>query len=348
MPILRPIQHMTTTDFLIIEPFLHDAIQARTLQAAFELGIIDALESSANVPVSQLLRGRSCDAAGGKFLLQVLARSGVAQYDGASAQLTETFRSALRYRDLLLTKLQFSELVAADFFNRMPQLLSSSEEFMETSKLFELFDYGRCFEITPQNCLQAARWMKLTTTLTRYEAPVCVEHFDFSVHQKMLDLGGNSGEFAIQVCRRIPSLQAYVADLPVVCHVGTRHVAEQQMSDQIQFHPLNFTQDPIPDGHDLITCKSVLHDWPDEYATHIIGSVFNALPMGGRFLIFERQQWDFQTEPTPYGSLPVMLFFRSYRKPEFYVSSLEAAGFRGVAVQTICLDLPFMLISATK
>ena len=106
MPILRPIQHMTTTDFLIIEPFLHDAIQARTLQAAFELGIIDALESSANVPVSQLLRGRSCDAAGGKFLLQVLARSGVVQLDGASVQLTETFRSALRFRDLLLTKLQ--------------------------------------------------------------------------------------------------------------------------------------------------------------------------------------------------------------------------------------------------
>jgi hypothetical protein len=92
----------------------------------------------------------------------------------------------------------------------------------------------------------------------------------------------------------------------------------------------------------------VLHDWPDEYATHIIGSVFNALPMGGRFLIFERQQWDFQTEPTPYGSLPVMLFFRSYRKPEFYTFALQKAGFRDITVQTIRLDLPFMLVSATK
>ena len=339
---------MTSTDFLIIEPYLHDAIQARTLQAAFELGIIDALESNAGLPESQLLRGRACDAAGGRFLLQVLARSGVVQITSESIQLTETFRSALRFRDLLLTKLQFSELVAADFFNRMPQLLSSSEAFMETSKLFELFDYSRCFEVTPQNCLQAARWMKLTTTLTRYEAPVCVEHFDFSAHQRMLDLGGNSGEFALQVCRRTPAIQACVADLPVVCHVGTRHVGEQQMSDRIQFKPLNFTQDPIPNGYDLVTCKSVLHDWPDEYAIHIMESVYNSLPDGGRVLFLERQQWDFQNEATPYGSLPVMLFFRSYRKPQFYTSALQAAGFHGIDVQTIRLDLPFMLISATK
>ena len=339
---------MTSTDFLIIEPFLHDAIQARTLQAAFELGIIDALESNACLPESQVLRGRSCDSAGGKFLLQVLARSGVVQLNDKSVHLTESFRSALRFRDLLLTKLQFSELVAADFFNRMPQLLSSSEEFMETSKLFELFDYSRCFEVTPQNCLQAARWMKLTTTLTRYEAPVCVDNFDFSAHQRMLDLGGNSGEFAIQVCRRTPSLQAHVADLPVVCHVGARHVAEQQLSDRIRFHSLNFTQDQIPDGYDLITCKSVLHDWPDEYAVHIIKSAYNALPTGGCFLIFERQQWDFEAEATPYGSLPVMLFFRSYRKPEFYLSALEAAGFHSIKVQTIRLDLPFLLISGIR
>ena len=339
---------MTSTDFLIIEPYLHDAIQARTLQAAFELGIIDALESTDGLSESQLLRGRACDAAGGRFLLQVLARSGVVHINGATVQLTQTFRSALRFRDLLLTKLQFSELVAADFFNRLPQLLSSSEAFMETSKLFELFDYSRCFEVSPQNCLQAARWMKLTTTLTRYEAPVCIEHFDFSAHQKMLDLGGNSGEFAIQVCCRTPTLQACVADLPVVCHVGTRHVAEQQLSERIQFQPLNFTQDPIPTGYDLITCKSVLHDWPDEYAVDIMESVYNALPPGGCFLIFERQQWDFQTEAMPYGSLPVTLFFRSYRKPEFYVSALKDAGFHGVKVQTIRLDLPFLLISAIR
>ena len=92
---------MTSTDFLIIEPFLRDAIQARTLQAAFELGIIDTLESTAGLSESQLLRGRACDAAGGRFLFQILAKSGVVNLDGESIQLTETFRSALRFRDLL-------------------------------------------------------------------------------------------------------------------------------------------------------------------------------------------------------------------------------------------------------
>ena len=51
--------------------------------------------------------------------------------------LTPAFKAALKYRDLLQTKLQFSELVAPDFFARLPQLLSSFEDFISTSKLFE-------------------------------------------------------------------------------------------------------------------------------------------------------------------------------------------------------------------
>lgn len=352
-----------TTDYLIIEPFLRDALQARTLQAAFDLGVIDRLATRGAVAQSQLFRNLACDAAGARFLVEVLTKAGVVSVSGGTVDasdagnqatdvprspdvtLTPAFKAALKYRDLLQTKLQFSELVAPDFFARLPQLLSSFEDFISTSKLFELFDYSRCYEVTPENCLLTSRWMQLTTMLTRYEAAVCCDHFPFADHRRILDLGGNSGEFALQVCRRNPALHATVADLPVVCHVGARHVAPFAEASRIRFQPLHFIEHDFPDGHDLITCKSVLHDWPDNLVEVLIRKCFDALPAGGRILIFERQLWDLNLHAMPYGLLPVLLFFRSYRRPEFYKSLLTAAGFCDVSVTTVQLEVPFMILS---
>ena len=332
-------------DYLIIEPFLQDALQARTLQAAFDLGIIDVVAECGELPQSEVFRNRACDAAGARFLVEVLSKAGVFHVTEQRIGLTPGFRDALRFRELLQTKLRFAELVAPDFFSRLPQLLSSSEEFMSTSKLFELFDYGRCHDVTPQNCLQASRWMQLTTMLTRYEAPVCCDHFAFDEHRRMLDLGGNSGEFALQACRRVPALHATIADLPVVCHVGARHVAAFPEAARIQFQPMHFIEDAFPGGHDLITCKSVLHDWPDSLVEVLVRKCFDSLPADGRILIFERQLWDMSLHAMPYGLLPVLLFFRSYRRPEFYTTLLNAVGFTEVIATTIQLEVPFMLVT---
>jgi hypothetical protein len=318
------------------------------LQAAFELGLIDTLLTSGPLLSTQLFRNRPCDSAGGRFLVQVLIKAGVFSLIDDRIQLTPIFERALNYRDLLLTKLQFATLVAPDFFLRMPQLLSSAEEFMETSALFELFDYGRCYDVTPENCLLASRWMKLTTMLTRYEAPVCCDHFDFGQHRHLLDLGGNSGEFALRICQRFQQIQATVADLPVICHVGARHIAEFPEHTRINFRSLHFLHDSFPTDADLITCKSVLHDWPDELAEAIIRKSFEALPSGGQFLIFEREAWDFSCESMPYGQLPVLLFFRSYRTPEWYLSKMEIAGFCDITLKTISLEVPFMLVTGRK
>ena len=336
------------SDHLIIEPFLTDALQARALQAAFELGIIDALIPADDVSVAETLHGRECDAAGGQFLLQMLAKAGVLHGNTSRIGLTPPFRQALEFRDLLITKLTFSALVATDYFANMPQLLRSNEDFMANSTLFELFDYGRCLEVTTANCMQASRWMQLTTMLTRYEAPVCHHHHNFRQHRRMLDVGGNSGEFAVQICRRELHTEATVIDLPVVCHVGERHVQTQPEAGRIQFCPGNMLDDAFPTDFDLITWKSVLHDWPDEQVPHLLKKSFDALPPGGTVLIFERQQWDFGVEDTPYGLLPVMLFFRSYRSPESYVVCLRNAGFSDISVQQIPLEVPFLLVTAVK
>ena len=43
-----------------------------------------------------------------------------------------------------------------------------------------------------------------------------------------------------------------------------------------------------------------------------------------------------------------MLFFRSYREPDSYATWLQQVGFSDINLQTIQLEVPFCLITATK
>ena len=332
-------------EYLQIEKFVQDAMHSRALQAAFDHGLIDRLLVS---PLAAAEWGSErMDASGARFLLQLLAAADVVTLADDHAELTAAFRQALRYRDLLQTKLKFAQLLAADYFAKMDHLLRCAEDFMAHSVLFELFDYGNCTQVTPASCQQASRWMELTTMLTRYEAPVCAAHYAFDQHKQMLDVGGNSGEFALQVCRRSDNLQAMVLDLPAVCAVGQRHLQGTDVQARVRFQPGNMLQDAFP-GADLITWKSVLHDWPDDHAAHLLCKTYESLPSGGRILIFERQAWDFSRHPTSYGLLPVFLFFRSYRTPDDYRRLLQQAGFANIDVQTIELEVPFLLATARR
>src|SRR5207249_941511 len=118
----------------------------------------------------------------------------------------------------------FAAAVAPDFLYRFTTLLVDPARFAREARLFQLFDYSRCFDPSPANRNSARLWMRFTTALTRYEAPVCLKHHDFGSHRLMLDIGGNSGEFALQACRKHPALRATVLDLPTVCAVGQEHI----------------------------------------------------------------------------------------------------------------------------
>lgn len=333
--------------YLKIEPFLQDALQARILEEALTVGVIDQLESG-SASIEELTALTEYDEAGRDFLLQSLQKSGVVECTQVSVQLSAAFRETLPFRDLLTTRLKFANAVSADFFTHLPSLLKSEEKFMQVARLFELFDYNRCLLVNTPNCLHASNWMQLTSMQSRYEGPVCHQHFDFGQHERMLDVGGNSGEFAIQVCRRTPNLQATVFDLPVVSAVGKRHVQATDSDNRIQFVAGDMRADDFPSGCDLVSWKSVLHDWPDEAVQMLLKKSLAALPSGGRLLIFERQQWDFSVAQISYGLLPLQLFFRSYRQPSQYVAWLHACGFTQIEVQSIALELPFTLITACK
>lgn len=335
-------------DFLCVDEFLGSIVEARALKTALEIGLIDHLIVSPVIPETAIPARCRVDGRGLRFLLELLESGRVVERRDGGFGLTRRFRDALAFRDLLEARLDFANLVAPDFVDLFTPLIEDSGRFFRESRLLDLFGYHRCFEDTPENRERTRRWVRITTCLTRYEARACLRHHDFGRYTRMLDIGGNSGEFVLQACRQHAGLRGTVYDLPVVCTLGREHVGSEREAERIAFVEGNALVDTLPAGFDLVAFKSMLHDWPEPETERLLERARGALEPGGTLLVFERGPIEARGGPLPYSLLPMLLFFRSFRPPTFYTTRLEALGFTDVEVRTFRLETPFFLVTGRR
>ena len=335
-------------EYLCVEGFLQSAVAACALASALELGVIDYLLARPDAEREALCADLRIDRGGLGLLCDLLSAAGVCEVEQGRLRLSEPFRRALKYRDLLEAKLDFAQLALPDFMGGLTELITAPDQFRRRSRVFRLFDYGRCFDSSPESEALTRRWMRITTALTRYEAAACLAHHDFGGHRRLLDIGGNSGEFALQICRRVPELHATVFDLPLVCRIGREHVHREPEGPRITFVGGSALTDPLPGGFDLVTFKSVLHDWPEREALQFLSRAAEALAPGGALLIFERVPLGADAASLSFGTIPLLLFARHFRPPELYLAHLTGLGLVNAKTTRIVLDVPFSLVTAEK
>jgi hypothetical protein len=91
---------MARPDYLRVDAFVKDAVGARALATAFELGLIDRIAAGATDPFLH----RRVDPAGAGLLMGALRDCGVIE-GGEQVRLSRAFLDALAHRDLLEAKL---------------------------------------------------------------------------------------------------------------------------------------------------------------------------------------------------------------------------------------------------
>lgn len=334
--------------FLGIERFLRHEFEARALATALDRGLIDRLARSGATPAAlAALTGLAPERL--SLLLGLLASGGViAPAPDGSLALTRDFRAVLPCRDLLEAKLAFLDMVSDDLRRLFPAFIDDPARFMTDARTFALFRYDRCFAVTPDNLAATRAWVAYTTCLTRYEAGPILDRLDLAAHRRLLDLGGNSGEFAARACARAPWLSATVVDLPVVCAIGRETLADRAEAARVAFRPTDMRCDPLPEGHDLVVFKSVLHDWPPREAADLVARAAAALAPGGRLVVVERGPMPFGAQPIDYASAANLVFAPFFRDAAFYREAFRRAGLVAVTSSTIALDMPFHIIAGVK
>jgi SAM-dependent methyltransferase len=341
---------MDSPEFVHALAFLGTELDARAISSAIELGIIDGLADEP-ATAAALAETRRVNPKGLALLLDMLEVNGVVARSGALVALTPEFRAALRYRDLLETTIEFADLVWPDIHALFTPLLNDPPRFLVQSAVFDLFRYDRCIEISPENIAATRRWTKFTTCLTTYEASAAFAAIDLSGVASFIDLGGNTGEFARQLCLRHPTVRATVVDLPVVCEIGRQHIAgaaEADEASRIDFFPTDLRGGPLPAAADLVSFKSVLHDWPDEEATSLLARAVSLVRPGGQLMIFERAPIATRGHRISYALAPFLAFLHYLRPADLYVRTLIDLGFEAVDHRVLALDTDFHLVTARR
>jgi hypothetical protein len=255
----------------------------------------------------------------------------------------------LKFRDLLEAKMHYSSMLVRDLAVDTSCVFGLGPTVSHEYEYLRLYNFDRHDSEHPPDQVATEEWVAYMDTLSRYEAPVACERFDFSAYRRMLDIGGNTGQFALTVCEQTPGLHAVVFDLPGVVRIGQRVHAKHPSSDRVDYVGGDAFGDDPPEGCDLVSFKSTLHDWPDDKAESLLEQGWFALEPGGTLLIFERSHADLEEfVPMPFSQLTILGWAWIFRGPHRYEETLRRLGCTELQVDQFDLDMPWMLLTATK
>jgi SAM-dependent methyltransferase len=119
------------------------------------------------------------------------------------------------------------------------------------------------------------------------ETALMLEHFDFSRHDTVLDVGGGNGSTLRGILEAHPAARGVLFDLPQVVEHARSVLAEHAVASRIDFRPGDFFEE-IPGRADCIVLRHVLHDWDDERSARILANARRALTEGGSLLVVEK------------------------------------------------------------
>lgn len=109
--------------------------------------------------------------------------------------------------------------------------------------------------------------------------------YDFSRHQKLLDVGGATGAMSLGICSLHKELRATVLELPKVLEETQNFVTESAFADRIETRGGNFKEDSLPEGFDCILLANLLSVASEETNRKFFRQIYERLPAGGVCII---------------------------------------------------------------
>jgi len=174
--------------------------------------------------------------------------------------------------------------------------------------------------------------------------------------RKLLDVGGNTGKWAIASANFSPDIQVTIMDLPGQLNVAKKKIAALGLSDRISFLPINILDETVqfPKGYDAIWMSQFLDCFSEAEIVSILKRCYAALNDDGYVYILE-PFWDKQRfEIAAFCLHQTSLYFTALANgnsqmysAETFLACVEKAGF-DIAEQTDNIGLSQTLLKCKK
>ncbi|MCD4791869.1 MAG: methyltransferase domain-containing protein [Bacteroidales bacterium] len=129
--------------------------------------------------------------------------------------------------------------------------------------------------------------------------------------KKIMDVGGNTGKFALKCAEYNKDVQVTILDLPGQLNDANKNIKEKGFENRIQGHPINLLDfsKPYPKGYDVIWMSQFLDCFSEEEVVNLISNAHDAMDEHTELFIMETL-WDKQRfEASTYSLHATSLYF---------------------------------------
>lgn len=110
---------------------------------------------------------------------------------------------------------------------------------------------------------------------------------DFSSARRLLDVGGGSGVYSIELAKSYPELRCTVLELAGVCHWVEQYVQRAGLAGRVETAALDMFRQAWPAGYDAVLFSNIFHDWTTPTCLELARRAFSALEPGGAINVHE-------------------------------------------------------------
>ncbi|MEO8167492.1 MAG: methyltransferase [bacterium] len=108
--------------------------------------------------------------------------------------------------------------------------------------------------------------------------------------KSLLDIGGSHGLYAMECCRRYPSIQATIMDFAPALQHACEIAAAEKMSGQINFLEGDFKNNRLPPNQDCVLLFNIVHGFDEKENQKLIERTHEALTPGGKLFILDQMK----------------------------------------------------------
>ena len=140
-----------------------------------------------------------------------------------------------------------------------------------------------------QNRKEKGEWVESFIAAMHYrgvkQGRLLAMMIDLSNTKRMLDVGGGSAAFSMELVKRNSAIKAVVLDLPHVIPLTKKYVELQGLKDNFDFIEGNYLTKDFESGYDLILLSAIVHINSLDQNKMIVKKCYDALNKNGMLII---------------------------------------------------------------
>lgn len=274
-----------TADLTRFIPTMFGFAAFQHLRAACELQLFEFLGQHGPAMAEDVVEGLHLPGRSARTLLLGTTALGLTVVDDGVYRLDDHIRQAMDdgtwplIRDIVEYQHRLTYLPAGEFAESLRSGRNAGLKHLPGTG-------GDLYTRLEQNPELENLFFRGMTAWSELSNPVLLDRVDYSDVDRILDVGGGSAVNAIALAKAHPHLHITVFDLEGAVDVARSAIETNGLSERISVVVGDMFTDPFPEGHDLILFAHQLVIWSPEKNRELLCRAYDALPEGGRVVVF--------------------------------------------------------------